>query len=126
MSGCLIVDSDDERSVAPLDYTGIPFFIVPYDRKDEAKKLGARWNPDEKKWYAEGKAVKALRMKGFKFWVFHKYPGCNNDEVIYDFRNIVYLKQKWDLCEDRDCRLCQEKQERHPSWCPCDWCSNPE
>ncbi len=28
---------------------------VPYEEKDEAKKLGARWNPKIKKWYAEDK-----------------------------------------------------------------------
>lgn len=26
---------------------------VPYNEKDEAKKLGARWNPDLKKWYVQ-------------------------------------------------------------------------
>ena len=24
---------------------------VPFNEKDEVKKLGARWNPDIKKWY---------------------------------------------------------------------------
>jgi len=29
------------------------FLIVPYERKDEAKKLGAKWDKEERKWYAE-------------------------------------------------------------------------
>jgi hypothetical protein len=34
---------------------------VPYDNKDEAKALGARWNPDLKKWYIpSGKDVQAF------------------------------------------------------------------
>ena len=27
---------------------------VPYSEKDEAKALGAKWNPDEKSWMAPG------------------------------------------------------------------------
>ena len=26
---------------------------VPYDEKDEAKKMGARWDMNKKKWYYE-------------------------------------------------------------------------
>ena len=26
---------------------------VPYSEKDQAKSLGARWNPELKKWYVE-------------------------------------------------------------------------
>ena len=27
------------------------YIIVPFERKEEAKKLKARWNPNAKKWY---------------------------------------------------------------------------
>lgn len=30
------------------------YLNVPYSEKDEAKALGARWNPRVKKWYTEG------------------------------------------------------------------------
>ena len=30
---------------------GIVFLDVPYEEKDEAKRLGARWNPGEREWY---------------------------------------------------------------------------
>ena len=36
---------------------GMPEYVtwldVPYPDKDEAKKLGARWNPEAKKWYCK-------------------------------------------------------------------------
>lgn len=34
------------------------FLDVPYHEKDEAKRLGARWNPAERKWYVpEGRSL---------------------------------------------------------------------
>lgn len=38
---------------------------VPYSEKDEAKKLGARWNPELKKWYVEDKKNYAKFINGF-------------------------------------------------------------
>ena len=29
------------------------WLTVPYEEKDEAKRLGARWSPIEKRWYVE-------------------------------------------------------------------------
>ena len=43
---------------------------VPFNEKDEVKKLGARWNPDIKKWY------------------IHKR------EDYYKFANILQKKRK--------------------------------
>ena len=31
------------------------YLNVPFERKDEAKELGAKWNPQKKKWYYEDK-----------------------------------------------------------------------
>jgi hypothetical protein len=31
----------------------ITFLEVPYIEKDQAKALGARWNPEKKKWYVK-------------------------------------------------------------------------
>ena len=31
--------------------SGVPLF-VPYERRDEAKRLGARWHPEARRWYA--------------------------------------------------------------------------
>ena len=54
------------------------YLAVPYDQKDDAKKLGARWDPEAKKWYAPRKATylenydsKILREK----WPVKSKPG---------------------------------------------------
>jgi hypothetical protein len=39
------------------------FLNVPYSEKDQAKKLGARWNPEKKKWYCYGST------NNFKRWL---------------------------------------------------------
>lgn len=43
----------------------ITFLKVPYSEKDDAKKLGARWNPEKKSWYVEN--VNNLLL--FKKWL---------------------------------------------------------
>jgi len=40
------------------------YLDVPYAQKDEAKSLGARWDPSTKKWYAPGN----LDITVFKKW----------------------------------------------------------
>ena len=42
---------------------------VPYEEKDEAKALGARWRPDHKKW-----SVLSGRD-------YYKFDGSNDDEA---------------------------------------------
>ena len=37
------------------------YLHVPYHEKDEAKGMGAKWDPDKKKWYCEGNAKKFRR-----------------------------------------------------------------
>lgn len=38
-------------AVARSDRTKLVWLAVPYSQKDQAKALGARWNPGEKSWY---------------------------------------------------------------------------
>lgn len=38
---------------------------VPYREKDEAKKLGAKWDPKIKKWYVPSN----IRIDKFKKWI---------------------------------------------------------
>lgn len=51
---------------------------VPYAEKDEAKSLGAKWNPRLKKWYIENKENYPL----FKKWLPHDYIVCDHIYVI--------------------------------------------
>lgn len=56
---------------------------VPYSEKDEAKVLGARWNPDLKKWYAPSPQ---------KYPLFYKWMDLPSDEVrviVIDYFYIV-------------------------------------
>lgn len=44
------------------------FLAVPYPRKDEAKRLGARWSPEDRKWWLPANDAQALaraRALGF-------------------------------------------------------------
>jgi predicted GIY-YIG superfamily endonuclease len=42
------------------------YLSVPYSRKDESKKLGAKWDSDKKKWFAPDDSFKEL-IETFKF-----------------------------------------------------------
>lgn len=44
---------------------------VPYNEKDEAKALGARWNPELKKWYVQNEK----NYYKFTKWIFNE--GCS-------------------------------------------------
>lgn len=41
------------------------YFIVPYMRREFAKKFGARWDPAARAWYAETEEVLARMRKHF-------------------------------------------------------------
>jgi|LakMenEpi03Aug12_release.lakeMendotaPanAssembly.Ray.scaffolds.fasta_scaffold6272585_1 hypothetical protein len=43
---------------------------VPYDEKDEAKKLGARWDPDLKKWFVP----RGVSTSPFQRWMAKLEP----------------------------------------------------
>ncbi len=40
------------------------YLNVPYDEKDEAKKMGARWDKSKKRWYIEPKNKYKVQMMG--------------------------------------------------------------
>ena len=40
------------------------YLNVPYDEKDEAKKMGARWDKSKKRWYIEPNNRYKLQMMG--------------------------------------------------------------
>jgi hypothetical protein len=45
------------------------YFVVPYQDKEEAKKLGAKWDPAKKLWYAPSLDTELSLLK---FWRLHK------------------------------------------------------
>jgi putative DNA primase/helicase len=41
------------------------YLFVPYEEKDEAKRLGARWDAEQKKWYVPD----GLNVEPFSRWL---------------------------------------------------------
>jgi len=60
-----VVDEDGNRLKVSSGRSKVIFLKVPYDEKEGAKKMGARWNPDKKKWwiYADNKHVEIMRLR---------------------------------------------------------------
>lgn len=63
---------------------------VPYQEKDEAKRLGARWNPEIKKWYVERKE---------DYYKFAKWILPYGDIVVCDSLYIIEGKRKCFKCK---------------------------
>ncbi len=65
---------------------------VPYEQKDMAKSLGAKWNPDLKMWYVPSK------KDYFKFqkWILNS---CDEADILCDYFYIVLGKRKCFKCQ---------------------------
>ena len=63
---------------------------VPYQEKDEAKRLGARWNTEIKKWYVEKKE---------DYYKFAKWVLPYGDIVVCDSLYIIEGKRKCFKCK---------------------------
>lgn len=76
----------------------ITFLKVPYSEKDEAKKLGARWNPEKKSWYVEN--VNNLLL--FKKWLPElKNINKNVEEIINDGTKKTFAEWQKILEEEK-------------------------
>lgn len=60
------------------------FLNVPYSEKDEAKALGAKWNPKEKKWYIN---VPQEEYVKFSKWILRK-----SEDVIIATENLYIVE----------------------------------
>ena len=60
------------------------FLDVPYAEKDEAKKLGAKWNPKVKKWYTDSPREKYLK--------FSKWLLKDTDDAFIATENIFLVE----------------------------------
>lgn len=61
---------------------------VPYEEKDEAKALGARWNPKLKKWYVEAKKDYPKFIK----WIL------GEKEQVYILCDYFYIVEGVQIC----------------------------
>ena len=64
------------------------YLDVPYTEKDRAKALGARWDPDIKKWYYEGTAKNYVK---FAEWL------SDSDEITIAF-DYLYIVERPRIC----------------------------
>lgn len=117
--------------------------LVPFKEKDEAKKLGAKWDSDKKVWYAPDGADISL----FRKWLQHTLPieeilaernmpalisfePNESDELVARIDNlevgfypddgcfiIVWGKETGVPCDYSDSE-CPEEKERHWKNCP--------
>ena len=65
---------------------------VPYEEKDEAKALGAKWNPGIKKWYVQNREDYSKFYK----WIIQQgnIVVCNNLYVLEGRRQTVEARQE--------------------------------
>lgn len=61
---------------------------VPFAEKDEAKSLGAKWNPNLKKWYVEERE----NYHKFEKWIL------GNKENVYILYDYFYIVEGTHLC----------------------------
>lgn len=64
---------------------------VPYEEKDLAKSLGAKWNPELKKWYIQNTEDAGKFAK----WIW-KSP--ENYETLYIFSKHIYIVEGMRVC----------------------------
>lgn len=62
------------------------YLNVPYNEKDEAKSLGAKWNPKVKKWYIETKSQDYVK---FSKWILK-----DTDDAVIATENIYIIEGK--------------------------------
>jgi ribonuclease HI len=96
---CLAVGKEqkENKDIIILDW-------ITFDTKDEAKKLGAKWNPEKKYWYVENtiSSDNMLKLEELDKTINIKLSAIKNEDKIYI--NISFSKKdkakkfgaKWD------------------------------
>ena len=72
----------------------IVYIDVPFNRKDEAKKYGARWSPDSKSWYFNHRIEEDVRNYDDSLIIITKFKVTDIEHKWYDqddpdFQDIV-------------------------------------
>ena len=68
------------------------FLEVDYDIKDKVKALGARWNPEIKKWYVE-------KEENYNKFAQYILKGFEDAIVVKDYIYLVVAQQKCWKCQ---------------------------
>lgn len=64
-----IQDMENPRHRRGVRAHYIPQYLnVPFREKEEAKKMGARWDPERKKWYVMVPSNVRWEPKGYEHW----------------------------------------------------------
>lgn len=83
--------------VATKSEESVVILEVPYSQKDEAKALGAKWNPNIKKWFITSKDDKSKFVK----WL-SKQPKPDSAEFqpgnSLTLKQKIYLLRSWENC----------------------------
>lgn len=86
----------------------ITFLNVPYAEKDEARALGARWNPGRKRWYVpDGAAPEA-----FQKWLpkaGEEKPGRSDSAAAKLFTGANYLDLEHGCNPFESCAECARR-----------------
>jgi Domain of unknown function (DUF5710) len=71
------------------DFTNLPdlriYIVVPYSKKDEARSLGAFWDPDKRKWYSPDSTYIELlsRFKSYESLIFKGEDRNFGGNILY-------------------------------------------
>lgn len=68
------------------------FINIPYNEKDEAKKLGAKWNPNVKKWYVTDRR----NYCRFSKWILRD---CEDALIVFNNIYIIEGEQRCWKCK---------------------------
>lgn len=69
---------------------------VPFSQKDEAKKLGAKWDPEMRKWYI----TDSLSLGAFEKWLPSQYTSLmGSGNPVYRLRSsYYYIVESYTVC----------------------------
>ncbi|WP_067143520.1 DUF5710 domain-containing protein [Oceanivirga salmonicida] len=70
------------------------YLNVPFSEKEEAKNLGAKWNPKEKKWYYEGNIS---NLSKFGKWILPENFYCLS--FVFGYIYLIFAKRNCFKCK---------------------------
>ncbi len=88
------------------------FIDVPFQEKDQAKALGARWDPQSRRWYVPA----GIALLAFEKWL-PAFPSPDDPELA-----VLGLRQACWKCGERTTSVvaCRENPDEAPFFADCD------